>query len=114
MPAPIFYSHRLVERQAQLRKAKILPWLRPDAKSQVTLRYENGKPVAVDAVVLSTQHNPDVKRSVIREAVMEEIIKKVLPAEWLHAGTKYHQPDRPVHHRWPSGRLRSDRTQDHC
>lgn len=90
MPAPIFYSHRLVERQAQLRKAKILPWLRPDAKSQVTLRYENGKPVAVDAVVLSTQHNPDVKQSVIREAVMEEIIKKVLPAEWLHAGTKYH------------------------
>ncbi|MBK8973914.1 MAG: methionine adenosyltransferase [Hahellaceae bacterium] len=90
MPAPIFYSHRLVERQAQLRKSKVLPWLRPDAKSQVTLRYENGKPVAVDAVVLSTQHNPDVKQSVIREAVMEEIVKKVLPAEWLHAGTKYH------------------------
>jgi S-adenosylmethionine synthetase len=90
MPAPIYYAHRMVERQAYLRKHKILTWLRPDAKSQVTLRYEGGKPVAVEAVVLSTQHNPDVKQSDIREAVMEEIVKKVLPAEWLHAGTKYH------------------------
>ena len=90
MPAPIYYSHRLVERQAYLRKHKVLPWLRPDAKSQVTLRYEDGKPVAVDAVVLSTQHNPDVSQSDIREAVMEEIIQHVLPAEWLHADTKYH------------------------
>jgi S-adenosylmethionine synthetase len=90
MPAPIFYSHRLVERQAYLRKHKILPWLRPDAKSQVTLRYENSKPVAIDAVVLSTQHNPEISQSDIREAVMEEIIKHTLPAEWLHAGTQYH------------------------
>jgi len=90
MPAPIYYSHRLVERQAKMRKEKVLPWLRPDAKSQVTLRYENGKPVAIDAVVLSTQHNPDVSQANIREAVLEEIIKPVLPAEWLHKDTLYH------------------------
>ncbi|HTF96511.1 MAG TPA: methionine adenosyltransferase [Cellvibrio sp.] len=90
MPAPIFYAHRLVEKQAQLRKSGELPWLRPDAKSQVTLRYENGKPVAVDAVVLSTQHSPNVKQADIREAVRELIIKNVLPAEWLHADTQYH------------------------
>lgn len=90
MPAPLFYSHRLVERQAYLRKHNVLPWLRPDAKSQVTLRYENRKPVAIDAIVLSTQHDPDVSQSDIREAVMEEIVKHVLPAEWLHAGTEYH------------------------
>jgi len=90
MPAPIFYAHRLVEKQAQLRKSGALPWLRPDAKSQVTLRYENGKPVAVDAVVLSTQHSPNVKQSEIHEAVRELIIDQVLPAEWLHAGTQYH------------------------
>lgn len=90
MPAPIFYAHRLVEKQAQLRKNGSLPWLRPDAKSQVTLRYENGKPVAVDAVVLSTQHSPNVKQSEIHEAVRELIIKNVLPAEWLHKDTQYH------------------------
>ncbi len=90
MPAPIFYAHRLVEKQAQLRKSGVLPWLRPDAKSQVTLRYENGKPVAVDAVVLSTQHSPDVKQSEIHEAVRELIINQVLPAEWLHKDTQYH------------------------
>lgn len=90
MPAPIYYSHRLVERQAELRKNGTLPWLRPDAKSQVTLRYEGDKPVAVDAVVLSTQHSPDVSQGNIREAVMEEIIKPVLPEEWLHSETKYH------------------------
>ena len=90
MPAPIYYSHRLVERQAELRKNQVLPWLRPDAKSQVTLRYENGKPVAVDAVVLSTQHDPDITLGDIREAVMEEIVKPVLPNQWLHAGTQYH------------------------
>ncbi|MGQ9424938.1 methionine adenosyltransferase [Gilvimarinus sp. F26214L] len=90
MPAPIYYSHRLVQRQAHLRKHKILPWLRPDAKSQVTLRYEDGKPVAVDAVVLSTQHSPEVSQADIREAVMEEIIKHVLPADWLHKDTLYH------------------------
>ncbi len=90
MPAPIYYAHRLMERQAFLRKAKHLPWLRPDAKSQVTLRYRDGKPVAVDAVVVSTQHDPDISNEVLREAVMEEIIKPVLPAEWLHKDTKYH------------------------
>ncbi len=90
MPAPIYFSHRLVERQAQLRKNGTLNWLRPDAKSQVTLRYEDGKPVAVDAVVLSTQHSPDITQAALREAVMEEILKPVLPAEWLHSGTQYH------------------------
>ena len=90
MPAAVHYAHRLVERQSKLRKEKTLPWLRPDAKSQVTLRYENHKPVAVDAVVLSTQHNPEASASELQEAVMEEIIKPILPAEWLHAETKYH------------------------
>jgi S-adenosylmethionine synthetase len=90
MPAPITYAHRLVARQAQLRKDRTLPWLRPDAKSQVTLRYENGRPVAVDAVVLSTQHDDDVSNETIREAVIEMIIRHVLPAEWLHADTKIH------------------------
>jgi len=90
MPAPIYFSHRLVERQAQLRKNGVLPWLRPDAKSQVTLRYENGMPVAVDAVVLSTQHDEDIKLADLREAVLEEIIKPVLPSEWLHSDTLYH------------------------
>ncbi|MFL0810466.1 MAG: methionine adenosyltransferase [Agarilytica sp.] len=90
MPAPIYYSHRLVEKQAELRKNGTHAWSRPDAKSQVTLRYENGKPVAVDAVVLSTQHEPDVSQSLIREAVMEDIVKKVLPSEWLHSDTKFH------------------------
>ena len=90
MPAPIYYAHRLVERQAHLRKHRVLPWLRPDAKSQITLRYEDGLPVAVDAVVLSTQHSPDIGRADLVEAVMEEIIRPVLPAEWLHKDTKYH------------------------
>lgn len=90
MPAPIYYSHRLVEKQAELRKNGTHAWSRPDAKSQVTLRYENGKPVAVDAVVLSTQHSPDISHSQLKEAVMEEIIKPVLPAQWLHADTQYH------------------------
>jgi S-adenosylmethionine synthetase len=88
MPAAIYYSHRLVERQSQLRKDGRLPWLRPDAKSQVTLRYVDGKPVAVDTVVLSTQHHPDVTHSQIEEAVIEEIIKPVLPSAWLN-GTKF-------------------------
>ncbi len=90
MPAPIYFSHRLVEKQAELRKSGKLDWLRPDAKSQVTLRYENGKPVAVDAVVLSTQHDPSIKLADLQEAVREEIIKPVLPAEWLHDNTLYH------------------------
>jgi S-adenosylmethionine synthetase len=83
MPAPITYAHRLVKRQAEMRKNGTLPWLRPDAKSQVTFKYEGGKPVGINAVVLSTQHNPDIAYQTLREAVMDEIIKPVLPAEWL-------------------------------
>ena len=85
MPAPIHYSHRLVEKQAELRKQGVLPWLRPDAKSQVTLRYENGVPVAIDAVVLSTQHDPEIDLHDLQAAVKEHVILPVLPAEWLHA-----------------------------
>jgi len=90
MPAPITYAHRLVQRQAEMRKAGVLKWLRPDAKSQVSFRYEDGKVVGVDAVVLSTQHDPDVDYRHLQEAVMENIIKPILPAEWLHRDTKYH------------------------
>lgn len=89
MPAPITYAHRLVKRQAEIRKNGTLPWLRPDAKSQVTFRYENHKPVGIDAIVLSTQHSDDISTDALREAVMEEVIKPVLPAEWLDANTKY-------------------------
>ncbi len=89
MPAPITYSHRLVQRQAEVRKNGSLPWLRPDAKSQITFRYENGKPVAIDAVVLSTQHSEEISQSALQEAVMEEIIKHVLPSQWLNKDTKY-------------------------
>jgi len=89
MPAPITYAHRLVKRQSEVRKKGVLPWLRPDAKSQVTFRYEDGRPVAIDAVVLSTQHDPDIAMNDLQEAVMDEIIKPVLPAEWLSAETKY-------------------------
>ena len=83
MPAPITYAHRLVKRQSEVRKAGTLPWLRPDAKSQLSFHYENHKPVGIDAVVLSTQHDPDISEKDLHEAVMEEIIKPVLPAEWL-------------------------------
>src|SRR6056300_1471763 len=90
MPAPIYYAHRLVERQAELRKSGQLDWLRPDAKSQVTLRYDAGKPVAIDAVVLSTQHDEDIALKDLQTQVLEHIIKPVLPAEWLHADTRFH------------------------
>ena len=83
MPAPITYAHRLVKRQSQVRKSGALPWLRPDAKSQLSFRYENHKPVGIEAVVLSTQHDPDIPDKALHEAVMDEIIKPVLPAEWL-------------------------------
>jgi S-adenosylmethionine synthetase len=89
MPAPITYSHLLVKRQAEVRKNNTLPWLRPDAKSQITFRYENDKPVAIDAVVLSTQHSPDMGGKDLEEAVMEEIIKPILPEAWLHAKPQY-------------------------
>jgi len=90
MPAPITYSHLLVEKQAELMKNGTLDFLRPDAKSQVTFRYEDDKPVAIDAVVLSTQHSPDVSLKDLQEAVMEEIIKPILPANWLNSDTLYH------------------------
>ncbi|RCU45658.1 methionine adenosyltransferase [Corallincola luteus] len=89
MPAPITYAHRLVKRQAEVRKNGTLPWLRPDAKSQVSFVYENGKPVGIDAVVLSTQHCDSVSQSDLVEAVREVIIDPVLPREWLNDKTKY-------------------------
>lgn len=90
MPAPIYYAHRLVQRQAEVRKNGSLSWLRPDAKSQISIRYEDGKPVGVDAVVLSTQHSPEIEQAALIDAVMDEIIKPILPAEWLTAETKFH------------------------
>jgi S-adenosylmethionine synthetase len=90
MPAAITLAHRLVKRQADVRKAGKLPWLRPDAKSQVTLRYENDRPVGIEAVVLSTQHSDDISTRALREAVMEEILLPVLPKKWIDQRTKYH------------------------
>jgi S-adenosylmethionine synthetase len=92
MPAPIHYAHKLVERQAKVRKGRNprLPWLRPDAKSQLTFAYQDGNPVGIEAVVLSTQHAPDVKQKDLREGVMEEIIKPVLPTRWLSRRTQFH------------------------
>lgn len=92
MPAAIHYAHRIVERQSELRKDGRLPWLRPDAKSQVTLRYVDGRPVAIDTVVLSTQHAPEMEHSAICEAVIEEIIKPVVPAEWMKNPKYYINP----------------------
>ena len=90
MPAPIHFSHLLVKKQADVRKNNTLPWLRPDAKSQLTFKYENGKPVSIDAVVLSTQHSPNVSLSDLKDGVIEEIIKPVLPEQWIHKDTKFH------------------------
>lgn len=90
MPAPITYAHLLMKKQATMRKSGQLPWLRPDAKSQVTFRYENDKPVAVTAVVLSTQHNPEIAQKTLEEAVIEEIIKPVIPERWLTRETVYY------------------------
>ena len=90
MPAPITYAHRLVRRQAEVRKNGTLPWLRPDAKSQVTFKYEDDVPVGIDAVVLSSQHAADISMSDLQEGVMEEIIKPILPAEWVSRDTQYH------------------------
>lgn len=89
MPMPISLAHKLVKKQADVRKAGKLSWLRPDAKSQVTIKYVDGKPAGVDAVVLSTQHSPEIEYKQLQEAVMEEIIKPVLPSEWLDKDTKY-------------------------
>ncbi|MBF0264611.1 MAG: methionine adenosyltransferase [Gammaproteobacteria bacterium] len=90
MPAPIYYAHKLVKQQSEVRKSGKLAWLRPDAKSQVTFQYVDGKPVAIDAVVLSTQHDPDISQADLIEAVREEIIKPILPEKWLHKDTQYH------------------------
>ncbi len=90
MPAPITYSHRLVRRQAEVRKNGTLPWLRPDAKSQVTFNYLDNRPTSINAVVLSSQHDTDISMSDLREGVMEEIIKPILPANLLSADTQYH------------------------
>jgi S-adenosylmethionine synthetase len=90
MPAPITYAHRLVQRQAQVRRGGRLPWLRPDAKSQITFRYEHDRPVGIEAVVLSTQHSPDIRQGALREAVMEEIILPVLPKRWVGKRTRFH------------------------
>jgi S-adenosylmethionine synthetase len=90
MPAPITLAHRLVKRQSEVRRSGALPWLRPDAKSQVTIRYEDKKPKRVDAVVLSTQHDPDVDPKVLHEAVMDEIIRPIIPAEWLGNDTRFY------------------------
>jgi S-adenosylmethionine synthetase len=92
MPAPITYAHRLMRRQAALRKEDVLPWLRPDAKSQVTFRYANDKPEGVENVVLSTQHHPDISHANLVEAVIEEIIKPTFPAGWLKNTTYYVNP----------------------
>lgn len=89
MPAPITYAHALVKRQAEVRKNGTLSWLRPDAKSQVTFRYVDGKPTSIDAVVLSTQHSPEIGLEALREAVMDEIIKHVLPQDLINKDTKY-------------------------
>ncbi len=90
MPAPITFAHRLVRRQHDVRENGTLPWLRPDAKSQVTFRYENGKPTGIEAVVLSTQHDPDISQSDLKDAVMDVIIKPILPEEWILPETQYH------------------------
>jgi len=106
MPLPIFYAHRLMERQAEIRRDGRLPWLRPDAKSQLSVHYVDGKPVSIDTVVVSTQHGPDVSHAQLSEAVIEEIIRPVLPKELL--------TDRSFCCRWPARRLWIDRPQDHC
>jgi S-adenosylmethionine synthetase len=90
MPMPISLAHRLMRRQAEVRRSGRLPWLRPDAKSQVTVRYEGGKAAGIDTVVVSTQHSPEIDYKRLQQAVIEEIIKPVLPAEWLDKNTKYH------------------------
>jgi S-adenosylmethionine synthetase len=90
MPAPIIYSHLLLEKHAELRKSGKMDWARPDAKSQLTFRYENDKPVGIEAVVLSTQHSPDISQESLHEAIMEEVIKPVLPAKWVNSDTQFH------------------------
>ena len=114
MPLPIMLAHKLMRRQAELRKSGALPWLRPDGKSQVTVRYEGNKPVAVEKVVLSTQHSAEISRSALCEAVVEEIIKSVVPPELR--SSRYRIPgesNRKLHGRRPGDRHRPDGAQDH-
>lgn len=89
MPAPIIYAHRLMEKQSKVRKKGILPWLRPDAKSQITFKYYKNKIIGIDNVVFSTQHSKDINQKILYEAVMEEIIKPILPKKWLNINTKF-------------------------
>jgi len=90
MPAPISYAHKLVKRQADIRRSGKLPWIRPDAKSQLTFTYEDGKPAGINAIVLSTQHSPDVSMKELQEGIMEEIIQPVIPAGWINKDTQIH------------------------
>jgi S-adenosylmethionine synthetase len=113
MPAPIYYAHKLVQRQAIERKNGTLPWLRPDAKSQITFRYEDNRPVSVEAVVLSTQHAPEIGQNELEEAVMECIIGRSSRRSGWPPASASHQPDRPLRHRRAARRLRPDRPQDH-
>ena len=114
MPMPIYYAHRLMERQAELRKDGRLPWLRPDAKSQVSVRYLNGKPQRIETVVISTQHHPDISHGQLSEAVIEELIKPVLPKNILNGGNPLpHQSDRTFRSGRADGGLRPDGSQDH-
>ena len=114
MPAPILYAHRLVRRQAEVRRSGQLPWLRPDAKSQVTFRYRDGLPVAIESVVLSTQHDDSIDTDELRDAVEQYIIDPVIPAELRSDGLSHlHQPDRAVCHGRSQRRYRTDGPQDH-
>ena len=114
MPLPIYLAHRLVERQSELRRDGRLPWLRPDAKSQVTIRYVDGKPDRIDTVVLSTQHAPEIEHKQIDEAVIEKIIKPVLPKNLIKGNIRYLvNPTGTLRDRRSAGRLRPDRAQDH-
>ena len=114
MPLPIYLSHRLVERQSEVRRDGRLPWLRPDAKSQVTIKYANGRPDSIDTVVLSTQHAPGLTHKQIEEAVIEQIIKPVLPKNMVKGKIKYLvNPTGALRDRRSEGRLRPHRAQDH-
>ena len=104
MPMPIAFAHRLTRRLAEARKDGTLPWARPDGKSQVTIAYENGKPARVDTVVLSTQHNPDVTHAQIRDGIINEVIQKSLPGNFLTSITIYRKSNRNIRGGWPHGR----------
>ena len=115
MPMPITFAHKLTKRLSDVRKSGLLPFLRPDGKSQVSIQYINDKPIRVDTVVVSSQHTPEVKYETLKEAIIEEVVKQIIPGR--PAGRKnqiFHQSHRPFRCRRPDGRLRPDRAQDHC